>query len=86
MRWYQVMSRTTALIYNWRPLFDRLAIPERHVETITSRPTAFFEWLRLNAAQLTWAERWCQILSLTLIKFLRGQLLASPSSMLEVDI
>jgi hypothetical protein len=34
----QIMARTIALVYNWRSLFTRLAIPEKHAEAITSRP------------------------------------------------
>lgn len=34
----RLISRMTALIYNWWTLFARLAIPESHREAITSRP------------------------------------------------
>lgn len=35
----QLMSRQIALIYNWWSMFVRLAIPRRHAEAITSRPS-----------------------------------------------
>jgi len=57
----------------------------RQLRTILTRLTAFFEWLRSNAEQLTWAERWRRILSLALVKFLRGRLLVPPTFMLEVN-
>jgi len=34
----QIMARHTALIYNWWNLFSRLAIPEKHIEALSSRP------------------------------------------------
>ena len=34
----RLMARFTALIYNWRSLFMRLAEPGKHLEAITSRP------------------------------------------------
>jgi hypothetical protein len=34
----QIMARHTALIYNGWNLFSRLAVPEKHVEALTSRP------------------------------------------------
>jgi hypothetical protein len=34
----QIMARHTALIYNWWNLFSRLAVPEKHIEAMTSRP------------------------------------------------
>lgn len=34
----QIMARMIALVYNWWSLFVRLAIPEKHMEAITSRP------------------------------------------------
>ena len=50
----------------------------RQLRTILHRLTVFFTWLRANAEQLTWAERWRHILSLALVKFLRGRLLNPP--------
>jgi hypothetical protein len=50
----------------------------RQLRRILRRLTAFFAWLRSNAEQLTWAERWRQILSLALVKFLKGRLLRPP--------
>lgn len=34
----QIMARHTALIYNWWNLFSRLAVPDRHIEALSSRP------------------------------------------------
>jgi len=34
----QIMARHTALVYNWWNLFSRLAVPEKHIEALTSRP------------------------------------------------
>lgn len=34
----QIMARHTALIYNWWNLFCRLAVPEKHIEALSSRP------------------------------------------------
>jgi len=34
----QIMARHTALFYNWWNLFSRLAVPEKHIEAMTSRP------------------------------------------------
>jgi hypothetical protein len=36
----QVMTRITALIYNWWTVFMRLDIPDQHAGAITSRPLA----------------------------------------------
>ena len=36
----QVMSRITALVYNWWTIFMRLGIPDKHAEAITARPLA----------------------------------------------
>jgi hypothetical protein len=38
MKRSKIMSRMTALIYNWWTLFTRMAIPDKHAEAITSRP------------------------------------------------
>jgi hypothetical protein len=57
----------------------------RQLHKILSRLTVFFKWLRSNAEQLTWAERWRQILSLALVKFLRGRLLNPPPFMLQAN-
>jgi hypothetical protein len=50
----------------------------RQLRRILRRLTVFFAWLRSNAEQLTWVERWRHILSLALVKFLRGRLLRPP--------
>ncbi len=34
----RLMARMIALIYNWWNLFVRLAVPDKHLEAITSRP------------------------------------------------
>jgi uncharacterized membrane protein YkoI len=57
----------------------------RQLRKILHRLTVFFTWLRANAEQLTWAERWRHILSLALVKFLRGRLLAPPQLRLEFN-
>jgi hypothetical protein len=57
----------------------------RQLRRILRRLTVFFAWLRSNAEQLTWAERWRQILSLALVKFLRGRLLKPPQLRLEFN-
>jgi len=57
----------------------------RQLRRILHRLTVFFNWLRSNAEQLTWAERWRQILSLALVKFLRGRLLNAPQFRLEFN-
>jgi hypothetical protein len=57
----------------------------RQLRKILHRLTVFFNWLRANAEQLTWAERWRQILSLALVKFLRGRLLRPPPMRLECN-
>ena len=36
------MARMTALVYNWWSLFVRLADPDRHTESITSRPLLLY--------------------------------------------
>src|SRR5580698_3728653 len=36
----QIMGRIIALVYNWWTIFMRLGIPDKHAETITSRPLA----------------------------------------------
>jgi hypothetical protein len=54
------------------------------IKKILKRLTGFFRWLRSSAEQLTWAERWRRILSLALVKFLRGRLLAPPPFLLEI--
>jgi len=57
----------------------------RQLRKILHRLTVFFNWLRANAEQLTWAERWRQILSIALVKFLRGRLLNPPQLRLEFN-
>ena len=57
----------------------------RQLRRILHRLTVFFNWLRSNAEQLTWVERWRQILSLALVKFLRGRLLKPPPISLEFN-
>jgi len=34
----QIMARITAQVYNWWTIFARLAVPDKHIEGITSRP------------------------------------------------
>ena len=50
----------------------------RQLRRILQRLTVFFAWLRANAEHLTWAERWRHILSLALVKFLKGRRLNPP--------
>jgi hypothetical protein len=57
----------------------------RQLRKILHRLTVFFTWLRANAEQLTWVERWRHILSLALVKFLRGRLLTPPQLRLEFN-
>lgn len=57
----------------------------RALKKIMRRLNIFFEWLRTTAEQLNWAERWRQILSRALIKFLRGRALAPPPLLLEFN-
>jgi hypothetical protein len=38
----QVMARLTAQVYNWWNLFSRLAVPEKHIEAMTSRPLLLY--------------------------------------------
>jgi hypothetical protein len=57
----------------------------RQLRKILRRLTAFFNWLLANAEQLPWIERWRHILSLALIKFLRGRLLNPPQLRLEFN-
>jgi hypothetical protein len=57
----------------------------RQLRRILQRLTVFFAWLRSNAEQLTWVERWRHILSLALVKFLRGRLLNPPQLRLEFN-
>ena len=44
----QIMARINALIYNWRTIFMRLGIPDKHAEAITSRPLALQGIARLT--------------------------------------
>jgi hypothetical protein len=110
------MARMTALVYNWWTLFVRLADPDKHTESITSRPlllhaparqtrhggqtrvtishshadakwvesacrdiAEFFKTLRNTAEQLTPMQRWCQVLSRALVKYLHGRQLQPPA-------
>jgi len=57
----------------------------RELRKILHRLIVFFTWLRANAEQLTCAERWRQILSLALVKFLRGRLLNPPQLRLNFN-
>jgi len=57
----------------------------RQLRKILHRLTVFFNWLRVNAEQLTWVERWRHILSLALVKFLKGRLLTPPQLRLEFN-
>lgn len=34
----QIMARLTAQVYNWWTIFTRLAVPEKHLEAMSSRP------------------------------------------------
>ena len=43
-----------------------------------TRLADFFKSLQINAEQLTSLERWCHILSLAFVKYLRGRLLKPP--------
>jgi hypothetical protein len=110
------MARLTALVYNWWSLFVRLADPDKHTESITSRPlllqaptrqitharqrrllishqhaeaawveracrniAAFLQGLKLTAEQLTPLQRWYQILSRAMAKYLHGRQLQPPA-------
>ena len=42
------MARTTALVYNWWSLFARLAEPDKHTESVTSRPLLLHAPARLT--------------------------------------
>ncbi len=56
----------------------RLTISSSHAEA-DRRMAAFFKELRSTAEQLTSLQRWCRILSLALVKYLRGrQLVPTP--------
>lgn len=50
----------------------------KKVEQSYRRIAAFFKALRSTAEQLTSLQRWCRILSLALVKYLRGRQLAPP--------
>lgn len=61
----------------------RLIISNSHAEAekVEQRyrwMAAFFKELRSTAEQLTAIQRWCRILSLALIKYLRGRMLSPP--------
>lgn len=61
----------------------RLTISSPHadaekVEQAYRRMAAFFKELRSTAEQLTSLQRWCRILSLALVKYLRGRQLVPP--------
>jgi hypothetical protein len=62
---------------------NRLSISSSHadakkVEQRYRRIAEFFKELRATAEQLTTLQRWCRILSLALVKYLRGRLLQPP--------
>ena len=50
----------------------------RHIHLRLTRLAGFFKTLQANAEQLTSVERWCHILSLAFIKYLRGKILKPP--------
>lgn len=61
----------------------RLTISSSHAEANKVEQdyrwmAAFFKELRSTAEQLTSIQRWCRILSLALVKYLRGRLLTPP--------
>jgi hypothetical protein len=63
---------------------NRLTISSTHAEAAKAeqccrRITAFFKMLRTTAEQLTALQRWCRILSLALVKYLRGRELKPPN-------
>jgi hypothetical protein len=62
---------------------NRLVITSTHAEAPKvmegfRRISAFFKQLRSTAEQLTSIQRWCRILSLALVKYLRGRELQPP--------
>jgi hypothetical protein len=62
---------------------NRLVITSTHAEAPKvmeryRRISAFFKQLRSTAEQLTSIQRWCRILSLALIKYLRGREVQPP--------
>ena len=62
---------------------NRLIITSTHAEASKvmegyRRIAAFFKQLRSTAEQLTSIQRWCRILSLALVKYLRGRQLQPP--------
>ena len=66
----------------------RLTITSTHaraetVRKILSGLSAFLRWLRSNAEQLDWAQRWRILLSRVFVHFLGGRLLATPEKQLE---
>lgn len=54
------------------------------VQTMMKSLAAFLSYLKRNAEQLRWEERWRLILSRALQKFLRGRVLAQPQFLLEM--
>ena len=77
----RIMSRMTALVYNWWSLFVRLADPNKHTESITSRPLLLHAPARQiehgrqrrlvishHHAEAEWVERACR----NIAAFLRG--------------
>jgi len=72
----QFMARMTALVYDWWSLFVRLANPDKHTESITSRPLLLLAPARLTRhggqtrvtishshADIAWVEDACRALS-----------------------
>ena len=70
------MARMTALVYDWWSLFVRLAEPNKHTESITSRPLLLHAPARLTRhsgqtrvtishshADIAWVEDACRTLS-----------------------
>lgn len=50
----------------------------RYIHLRLTRLAGFFKTLQASAEQLTSVERWCHILSLAFIKYLRGRILKPP--------
>ena len=67
----------------------RVTITSTHAEAAKvmvgyRKIAAFFKQLRATAEQLTSLQRWCRILSLALVKYLRGQPLHPPPYLLDL--
>jgi len=76
----QIMARIIALIYNWWTLFVRLINPKKHTEALTSRPLLLHAvGKQTSHSNQTFMERWCRILSLAFVKYLRGRILSKAT-------